>query len=34
MVNGVILLELKTAETIVSAHESQVINYFEQLLLS
>lgn len=27
MVNGTILLELKTAEMIVAAHESQVINY-------
>ncbi len=27
VVNGIILLELKTAECIVAAHESQVINY-------
>jgi GxxExxY protein len=27
VVNSVILLELKTAEAIVAAHESQVINY-------
>ena len=27
VVNGVILLELKTAAAIVAAHESQVINY-------
>ena len=27
VINGVILLELKTAESIVGAHESQVINY-------
>jgi len=27
VVNGTILLELKTAEQIVSAHESQVLNY-------
>lgn len=27
VVNGTILLELKTAENIVAAHESQVLNY-------
>jgi GxxExxY protein len=27
VVNGVILLELKTAEAVIAAHESQVINY-------
>ena|SRR5215813_9896765 len=27
VVNGVILLELKTADTIVGAHEAQVLNY-------
>jgi len=33
VVNGVILLELKTAEKIVAAHESQVINYLRSTAL-
>jgi len=33
VVNGVILLELKTAEAIVAAHESQVINYLRSTSL-
>ena len=29
IVNGVVLLELKTADHIVAAHESQVLNYLK-----
>lgn len=33
VVNGVLLLELKTAEKIIPAHESQVINYLRSTAL-
>lgn len=33
VVNGLILLELKTAEAIIAAHESQVINYLRSTAL-
>ena len=33
VVNGTILLELKTAEQIVAAHESQVLNYLRSTAL-
>jgi GxxExxY protein len=33
VVNGVILLELKTADTIAAAHEAQVINYLRATAL-
>jgi len=33
VVNGTILLELKTAESIVAAHESQVLNYLRSTSL-
>ena len=33
IVNGTILLELKTAEQIVAAHESQVLNYLRSTML-
>jgi GxxExxY protein len=33
VVNGVLLLELKTADMIVPAHESQVINYLRSTAL-
>jgi GxxExxY protein len=33
VVNGAILLELKTAEHIVAAHESQVLNYLRSTAL-
>lgn len=33
VVNGIILLELKTAEAIIAAHESQVINYLRSTSL-
>jgi GxxExxY protein len=33
VVNGMLLLELKTAEKIVPAHESQVINYLRSTAL-
>ncbi|HZI57786.1 MAG TPA: GxxExxY protein [Verrucomicrobiae bacterium] len=33
VVNGTILLELKTAENIVAAHESQVLNYLRSTSL-
>jgi len=33
IVNGVVLLELKTAEQIVPAHESQVLNYLRSTAL-
>jgi GxxExxY protein len=33
VVNGTILLELKTAEQIVAAHESQVLNYLRSTTL-
>jgi GxxExxY protein len=33
IVNGTILLELKTAEQIVAAHESQVLNYLRSTAL-
>jgi GxxExxY protein len=32
-VNGTILLELKTAENIIAAHESQVLNYLRSTAL-
>ena len=33
IVNGVVLLELKTADQIVAAHESQVLNYLRSTSL-
>jgi len=33
VVNGAILLELKTAENIIAAHESQVLNYLRSTAL-
>jgi len=33
IVNGTILLELKTAEQIIAAHESQVLNYLRSTAL-
>jgi GxxExxY protein len=33
IVNGTVLLELKTAEQIVAAHESQVLNYLRSTAL-
>ena len=33
VVNGTLLLELKTAENIVAAHESQVLNYLRSTSL-
>jgi GxxExxY protein len=33
IINGVILIELKTAEMIIAAHESQVLNYLRSTLL-
>ena len=33
LVNGTVLLELKTAEQIVAAHESQVLNYLRSTAL-
>jgi len=33
VINGVVLLELKTADAIVAAHESQVINYLRSTSL-
>ena len=33
IVNGCVLLELKAAETIVAAHEAQLLNYLRATLL-